>query len=980
MSEDYELEPRTATAASLGARPKYVVGIGASAGGLQALELLFAHIPADTDMAFVVVQHLSPDFKSLMSELLGRHTTMQVAQARDREPVQPNTIYLIPPKKDMIVSGGRLLLDDASADKGLFMPVDQFLRSLAEEYGDRSIGVVLSGTGSDGTRGAHAIHQAGGMVIAQSESSAQFPGMPRSVIASGTPDHVLPPEDIAALLARLAEGTDTMPSEPAPLPAAPSVSDRLFTVLRERFGVDFHFYKSSTVLRRIDRRRTIGHFETLEDYLDFLNQDPKQVDLLFKDLLIGVTRFFRDPEAFDKIEREIVPALVAEMSDAEPIRIWVAGCASGEEAYSLAMLFHEQARAAGKPLNLKIFATDVHRDSLMRASGGIYTRDEVANVSPIRLARYFQEIDGEFQIAADLRRLIVFSRHDLLKDPPFTRLHLITCRNLMIYLEQPAQRKVLSLFHFALRKDGVLFLGPSETISGLEDEFDTIDRRWRLYRKQRDGRLTVPNLLPLTPGDDTSRNTASLYGAKDINPAQERALTRIYDRMLERYMPPTLLLSAFGELVHIIGDASSYLRLPPGRSTLHISNMVSHDLKMALTTAMQRAVRESEPITLRGVAAAREGQDVRVDVHVEPIVDRQSGTSFISVSFGEPATISGGGVVEQFELGESSRERINDLELELRYTKQHLQSAIEQLETSNEELQATNEELMAANEELQSTNEELHSVNEELYTVNAEYERQIEKLTELTDDMDNLLRSTELGVIFVDRELTVRRFTTAIGQAFRLVPHDVGRPITHFRQELHLDDLPAILRRVIDTTEPFEQETTDQAGKRLLVRITPYRRGDSSVDGAVLTCIDVTRVREAEDRVRALFDVAQRARGRERARMFALLKDVPLAMALLEGGDLLVVASNDAFDADWGPRALADKPLTQLIPALNGSALAQSIEAARADGAAKQVRDIALPSTDGASGERRFDVHLMPYRDDVGNVDGIMLIAVPLPS
>lgn len=928
-----------------------VVGIGASAGGLQALEILFDHMPNDTGMAFVVVQHLSPDFRSLMDELIAHHTLMPVRIAEDHMPVLPNTIYLIPPNKDMIVSGGRLLLSERDRAGGLSMPIDVFFRSLAEDYGKRAVGIILSGTGSDGSRGVRAIREAGGVVLAQNEESAQFSGMPRSAIATGVVQRVATPDQLpqALLELTLGAGVDTQPSfadaEGDPL-------GRLFELLRERYGVDFAAYKSPTVLRRIERRLALDHHDDLAAYVQRLEDQPEQRDVLFHDLLIGVTRFFRDPEAFARLEQDVIPELIAQMSADNPIRVWCAGCASGEEAYSLAMLFHQAAREQKRPLHLKLFATDVHRESLSRAAAGVYDADAIARLTPAQVEQYFTRHGDEYAITPELRRFIVFSHHDILHDPPFTRLHLIACRNLLIYLEYPAQKKILSLFHFALRKGGTLFLGPSETIGDLEDEFEPVDRHWRIYKKRREIRLGPPGLYTTTQVSEVvARSVPKMVSPiYEASPARDRALLRVYDQLLESVMPPTLVVTEYGDLVHTIGDAGRFLDQPRGRSTLQVTQMVHGDLKIALSTAMQRALRDDTTVVFEGVRAETRSGPRHIKLVVQVVRDRQSGGTFFRISFDEsvleapPRAEAPGG--QAFDPDARTRERIEDLEHELRYTKEHLQAAVEELEASNEELQSTNEELMASNEELQSTNEELHSVNEELYTVNAEYEEQIKKLTVLTDDMDNLLRSTEIGTIFVDQELRVRRFTPAVGRIFRLVPHDIGRPFEDIKSTLVAEDLVAQMRKVLVTGETIEREARTVDGSWLLVRLTPYRTQGETIAGAVLSMIDVTSSKATE-----------RAHTRDRKLLRALLDHSSAAIMVHDEQGRRTLANRRAEEMFGPSEAGPDGPQPD-------QALARQV-AAVLDAGTDLEFDGAVTT---ATGElRRFHANCFPFKTGDGS-------------
>lgn len=828
----------------------FIVGIGASAGGLEALEEFFDNMPADSGMAFVVVQHLSPDFKSVMDELLARHTQIPIHRVVDGMRVEPNSIYLIPPKKELIISGGQLLLSDKDPDMGLTLPIDIFFRSLAQDAGERAVGVILSGTGSDGSRGIRDIKEAGGFVIAQDLDSAKFDGMPKSAVATGDVDLVLRPDQMpAALLSYIdhpsADESAALPNDPALLDGFSAICE----LLRKAYDIDFSYYKRTTVARRVQRRLLMNQITDLEDYVARLRSDTHELNMLYKDLLIGVTKFFRDAEAFALIERDVVPELIAKARNNEELRIWVAGCATGEEAYSLAILIHEQLNATKQPLKAKIFATDVHPASLTVASTGTYSEASLADVSPQRLERYFTRVKSGYQVTQELRQMVVFAPHNIIKDAPFTKLDLITCRNLLIYLEPAAQKKVLSLFHFGLNTGGIVVLGPSESPGELSDEFTPIDDRWKIYRKRRDRRLPADLRLPLSIGNVQARHRRGISPTAAVPPTPDAPLLRVYDDMLKEFAPPSLLINDRRELVQSFSGASEFLKLRDGRPSTDVFELVLPDLKTPLSTAVQQAAKKQSPITLTGIRVVRPDDEALIKVTVRPIADQQSDSDYFLVTL-EPLNNSQRATPDRVEateidLNQASKDQCHSLEMELRYTKENLQATVEEMETSNEELQATNEELVASNEELQSTNEELHSVNEELYTVNAEYQKKIAELTELTSDMDNLLYSTEVGVIFLDRELCIRKFTPKIAEVFHLLPLDIGRRIDSFSHNIHRAELLDDMKRVLRDKTPFETEVRVAGSRTFLLRILPYRSKSQS-DGIVLTLIDISQLKRAE--------------------------------------------------------------------------------------------------------------------------------------
>jgi len=832
----------------------FVVGVGASAGGLEALERLFEGMPAKTGMAFVVIQHLSPDFKSLTDELLARRTSIPIHQVEDGMVVGPDAIYLLPPQKDMILSGGRLLLTDRNVGPFVHLPIDCFFRSLAQDVGKRAVGVILSGTGSDGSRGIRDIHDAGGFVVVQTPETAKFDGMPNSAIKTGMFDLIVAPDEMPEKLVRhLKRSSGQDPGKSDEDSALPLVGmEAIFRLLRQGYGIDFSHYKPETVARRTHRRLLLAQDEGVEEYARRLAEEPEELNQLYKDLLIGVTRFFRDEEAFAKLKRDVLLPLLKRVGKDEEFRLWVAGCATGEEAYSMAILVQECFDELESPVSVKIFATDVHRASLDFAGTGLYSELSLVGMSPERQARFFVPKDGGFQVTPELRRLIVFAQHNLLKDAPFTKMDMITCRNLLIYFQPAAQKKVLSLFQFGLKTGGVMFLGPSESAGELNSEFEAIDPHWKIYRKQRDVKLMSD--VRLNTWNSPSRTRTA--GAPVVVPgstANDILLLGVYDTLLDERMPPSFLVNENRELVQTFGGASRYLRQRDGRFSSDILDLVDPELRTALAGALPRAFRERKPVSYNGLRVQLPDGNRGVHVSVRPLEGRRTGAVYALItleeidlppsSAGLPEPVGGDGTT--LDLGQASREQLLSLESELRYTKENLQATIEELETSNEELQASNEELVAANEELQSTNEELHSVNEELYTVNAEYQKKIAELTELTSDMDNLLISADIHTIFLDRNLCIRKFTPRIAETFHLLPQDIGRRIDNFTHSIDYPALMKDIQYVLASGTPLDRQVRDRQGRWFLLRILPYRIG-IDIGGVVLTLIDIGRLKDAE--------------------------------------------------------------------------------------------------------------------------------------
>ena len=842
----------------------YVVGIGASAGGLEALEQFFDHVPPDSGMAFVVVQHLSPDFKSLMDEILARRTKLPIRLVEDGVQVEANNVYLIPPRKQMIIAAGQLLLREKDRDHDLSLPIDVFFRSLAQDCGERGIAVVLSGGGSDGSRGIMAVHEAGGLVLVQDLDSAQFDGMPKTARDAGVANHVLPPAQMPRVIV---EHTKRVKSVDPPREREEDGMSAVYRMLEKEFGIDFTHYKPSTVTRRIERRLALARVDDIDAYVARLKAERDELNILYRDLLIGVTRFFRNDEAFRILEEQVLPELLATRDRTATLRLWVAGCATGEEVYSIAIVLHELMQRMGER-PVKIFATDVHPASIESATRGLYEAAALGSVSPERLERYFTPRGRCYQVAPELRQMVVFATHNVIKDAPFTRVDLVSCRNMLIYLLPAVQQKVLNLFHFALNRGGTLLLGPSESPGALISDFETVDKRWRVYKKLGDGaRAELPGSQGRPFSSPPSAATLLPRPGRGAALSRERPLLGTYEAVLEQCMPSSLLVSEHGELLHVFGGADRFLKLRGGRQSLEVLHMVHSDLRTVLFGALARSIRQADPIVFRGVRTTDEPDGLHT-VTLRRIESRGAVAPCVLVSF-EPLKAAPTSAVEperKPDPGDASRDQLASLEQELTYTKENLLAATEQLETSNEELQATNEELLASNEELQSTNEELQSVNEELYSVNAEYQRKIADLTELGNDMDNLLSSTEVGTIFLDRQLRIRKFTPQVADSFDLMPQDIGRPLAAFSHNIDYPDLVDDVKRVLESGAPIEREVKLAHGQPSFVRILPYR-AKGIVDGVVLTMIDVSGLRAAED---ALFH--------ERYLLNSLLASVPDAI------------------------------------------------------------------------------------------------------
>lgn len=828
-----------------------VVAVGASAGGLPALEEFFANLPLDVRAAFVVIQHLSPDFESKMDQLLGRQTDLPIVTVEDGVTVEPGKIYLSPPNSDMMMRAGRIFLTERDRSDVFRLPIDHFFRSMAQDVGPRCIGVVLSGTGSDGSRGVGEIHQVGGLVAAQSRETARFDGMPHSAAETGVVDLILRPSEIAeALSDYIGQFTDGSPFFEEPK-VGESAVEMIVALLKQHGKVDFSDYKQTTVGRRIWRRVALGRHGGLENYLRILQTNPEELENLYRDLLIGVTRFFRDVESFEFLRSEVIPDMVRN-AGSEGIRIWTPACSTGEEVYSIGMLIlEEMANQNREVLPVKLFATDVDEVALRVANSALYPKEALLELSEARREKFFRpDSSGNFRVATFLREKVVFARHDVLNDPPFTSLDLVSCRNLLIYLRPPAQDKALTLFHFGLKRDGILFLGSSETpTASIADEFAKVSTKHRLFRKRRNVRL-APN-----PQRYLDRAPRAPRPERPVRSMSDSRLLAVYESLIGRHVPPSLLVDESYRVVHAFAGAEEIVRFPGGRMSTNILELVHPDLKMAIAGALRHAAQDGEDACYSGVRVAGE-HDGLYEVSAQPVTVARD-THFLVTVERMNREMEARPDIERDD--DVSQEYIDSIESELRYTRQNLQATVEELETSTEELQATNEELVASNEELQSTNEELHSVNEELYTVNSEYQQKIDELTQVTEDLDNLFGSIDIGVVFLDADLRIRKFTPQMADAFNLLPRDVGRRLDNFAHKIQHTNILADIEEVRESDEPIQKEVTDEEGNQHFLRVLPYRAETGETTGVLITLIDINALKKAEADASRLSDIVEQS-------------------------------------------------------------------------------------------------------------------------
>ena len=837
-----------------GPTPDHYVAIGASAGGLEAIEAFFTRMPNGSGLAFIVIQHLSPEYKSLMVEILTKKTPMTVLRAEDGMLVLPNTVYLIPPKKNLSIFHGKLLLTDQDHTRGINLPIDVFMRSLAEDQGEKAIGIILSGTGSDGTRGVRVIKENGGMVMVQDEESAKFDGMPRAAQSTGLADFVLPPDQMPnQLLAFIKHPCVTKPDRSVALLSDEDRLSHLFSILRERCKIDFTYYKQSTVTRRIERRMTIAQVSSLQEYVAFLQHHPAEAGALYRELLIGVTSFFRDPEAWDKlVQGPLRELLLAE--EGHQIRFWVSACSTGEEAYTLAILVRECLEELGIARDVKIFATDIDQDAIHYAATGSYPESIAADVSSRLLAKYFFRREENFQISRTIREMVVFAKHNLIKDPPFTRISMVSCRNVLIYLQPVLQRKVLDSFGFSLTKGGILFLGTAETTGEMSDSWETLDTKLKLYQAKG---LDRRSLRDMEPGPSTTDTRArDLHGKASSlrrnlrHTDDERVLERFVDALAPDYIPLALIVNEQMELLHTLGNADGYFQLPKGKLINDITRMAVKELSIPLASGIQKVFKQGKDIHFSNIRIPNGDGFRTIDMTIRRLPQKSHQEDLVAVFLGETHRMEapeGNPAVLSYDLSREAEIRIRDLEQDLQFTRENLQATVEELETSNEELQATNEELLASNEELQSTNEELQSTNEELYTVNTEYQSRIIELTTLHNDVENLLTASHVGTLLLDENLEVRRFSSVATRVFGLLEGDLGRPLTHIPHRIKGSDPVDIIRRAQSKGEASEVELQVIEGDWFLMRTSPYMVGPMAASGSVVSLVDITRRKKSQE-------------------------------------------------------------------------------------------------------------------------------------
>ncbi|MEL4454426.1 CheR family methyltransferase [Lutimonas vermicola] len=823
-----------------------IVGMGASAGGLEAFKEFFSELPDAPGMAFVIVQHLDPTHKSLMVDLLKKYTKMQVSEVKDHNQVVKDHVYIIPPNKDMAILNGILHLMEPTLARGFRKPIDFFLRSLANDQGARAVGIILSGTGTEGTLGLKDVKGHGGLTIVQDPKTAQYDGMPRSVITAGAQDFILPVKEIPKLLVKYSKNRNLKPIvKPIEVVRTKDLLEKVYILLRNETGCNFSDYKDSTVIRRVEKRMAINQIIKLENYIKYLQNNSEEVIKLFNELLIGVTSFFRDKEPFEFLRQKVIPKIIEKKSDNDTIRIWIPGCSTGEEAYTIAILFDEIVSKQNKNIKVQIFASDIDEKAINIARLGVYPDTIITDVTTDRLNNYFYVEGSSYRIKKEIRDQIIFAEHNLIKDPPFSKLDMISCRNLLIYLNIEAQKKVFSIFHYALLDKGILFLGSSESLGEYGDIFEVVDRKSKIFKRKNVHADKMPRLGYQFNEPLRDIKTPPVPILKRVQ--QDNLATITQRLLLAHYAPACAIIDSKDDAVYFSGNTGKYLQPSPGEARLNLIDMAREGLKAELRAIISKT-RKSQSLEVHShIKVKTNGSFQNVKLSVRPLNKSLNDVGYLMITFEDLDT-----TIEKKskpKIGEPENiSEINALEQELATTKEYLRSTIEQLEISNEELKSSNEELQSSNEELQSTNEELEtskeelqSVNEEIITVNTELQGKIDELALAYDDMNNLLASTDIGTIFLDEKLNIMRFTPSMARIINLIPTDLGRPVAHLSFNLKYDSLVSDIKNVLNKLTAFTTSVKSNDGLWYQMKIMPYITSQNVIKGVVITFVDITK-------------------------------------------------------------------------------------------------------------------------------------------
>jgi two-component system, chemotaxis family, CheB/CheR fusion protein len=888
MSESFNKDPVSAQRVPPDVDENFlVVGLGASAGGVQALRDFFSHVPAHTRMAYVVILHLSPDHDSQLAEVLQNATVLPVTKVKQRVRVEPDHVYVIPPNKSLEIKDGHIEVTDVTSSEVRRAPVDIFFRTLAQSHGPRAVSVVLSGTGANGSMGMKRVKEMGGLCIVQDPREAEYDDMPRHSLATGLVDYVLPVAEIPAQIIAYREQLKRIRIPEPPQDTAREELEALrdvFTQLRVRTGHDFSNYKRATVMRRIARRIGVHELPDLLAYSQFLRDNPAEATALLKDLLISVTNFFRDSEAFAALERNVIPKLFEGKTGDDQVRVWVTGCATGEEAYTVTMLLSEYAATLHIAPQIQVFATDIDEDAIATARDGFYTLNDAADVSPERLNRHFVTEQEGYRVRREIRERVLFAVHNVIKDPPFAHLDLATCRNFLIYLNQTAQRRVMDVLHFALNPGGYLMLGNSESVDGASDLFSVVDKEHRIYQ----GRAVETRLIfPVPDGGLVTRlgKLPEIRSAREAQPALRSTYSQLHQRLLERYAPPSVVVNEDYDILHISERAGKFMQIQGGELSTNLLTLVRPELRLELRAALYQAAHKKADAESHAVAIEVDDETKVIHVRVRPVLSEEDrARGFFLVLFEEatqPAELTTIAVTDQEEpLARRLEEELLEVKTQLRATMEHHELQREELKASNEELQAMNEEMRSAAEELETSKEELQSINEELTTVNQELKIKIEELGHTNDDLRNLMNSTRIGTVFLNRDLRIKLFTPQTREIFNVIPADVGRGLSDITSKLDDPDLIEDAQRVLQKLQPVERPVHTKNGQTFLMQISPYRTLDDRIDGVVLTFMDITERHDAETATRKSEEQFRRA-----------IEDAPIPVIMhAEDGEVLQIS------------------------------------------------------------------------------------------
>jgi two-component system CheB/CheR fusion protein len=868
-----------------------IVCIGGSAGSFHAMEKFFTHMPPDAGMAFVIIMHLDPNHVGSVAELIQNFTPMPVVQVVDGVKVESNHVYMIPPNKDMGMHNRKLLLLTPAKSTGYRLPIDYFLQSLAEDQWNKAVAIILSGMGSDGETGVRMIKEKLGMAMVQDPDTAQYNSMPKSALTTNMIDYVLSPEEMPIKLIQYLNHpahTEDINEQAKIETRDAQTIQKILMLLRSHNGHDFSQYKTNTITRRIDRRLAFHQLPDYNHYVTFLRENPSEIDILFNELLIGVTKFFRDQAAFDALQEKLFSLLRNKKAD-EPVRVWIAGCSTGEEAYSIAILIMEYYDSKSlKVPKIQIFATDLDMDAIELGRTGSYLHNIAAYIAPDRLDKYFVKNDEHFVVRKELREMIVFAQHNLIKDAPFTRLDLLCCRNVMIYLNGDLQKRIIPIFHYALNPNGILFLGPAETLGGFSDAFTPVDPKWKIFER-KEGTAIAGKMIDFPFG--VSKQPLH-YKSDDLaKPLKKASLFDVFNKvLLEDYTPASVLVNNNGDILYINGKTSKFLELNPGEAVMNINQMVKEGLKYALNNAIHQARVQKTTITVNELKVKEERETRLVNLRVSLLADNALQGLTLILFEDKGLVKKNTRKLKDAAVIPIHNQLTEEMEKELLYTKQQLNVTIEQMETSLEELKSTNEELQSTNEELQSTNEEslttkeeMQSLNEELMTINMQYQTKAEEITQLNNDMKNMLDSTEIGTIFLDINLVILRFTPQVKKVLNVINTDIGRTITDIVFNFDYPELEADIREVVELLAVKETEVKTKKGEWYNLRIMPYRTLDNFINGAVLTFTKITKLKHLEYRFNALQEYAK-----------SLTEELN-APALLLNNDLRVIKANQAY-------------------------------------------------------------------------------------